>query len=1009
MNIDKKLEKEIYKEGLEILKLSKSDFPNLFEKSFWNSKLMELCMKNASFKKQVFHFIDVLPALKTDEQLLKHLEEYFSDDSLGEFLQFFIPGAIRGVAKNKFGKQLLAKTIRANAEEMAKSFIAADSLDKLLPILDDMRAQNLCFTIDLLGEATLSEIEALKKQSEYLILIDKLSKHSEKWKTHNFLDFSGETLIPKVNISIKLSSLYSQISPVNFDSSVIAVKDRLRPILRAAKQSNCFINIDVENYELKDLTIKVFKSILEEEEFSKYRDVGIVIQAYLKSSEADLQELINWCKEKRKEITVRLVKGAYWDSEFILAQQNNWPIPVFTNKSETDLCYEKLTDMLLQNIQYTKPAFASHNIRSLTQAIVKAKRLNISEKEIEFQMLYGMADSIKKSILRKGYRVREYMPIGDLVPGMAYLVRRLLENTSNESFLRVHSVEKASPNKLLESPIKAVEISQKQKEKQEKENRTNLNKPASLLEEEFVNASPVDFSIERNRVAYLSSLENNKKNLGENIPVVINGEEIYHDELFASINPCNPKEVIANAVKANTGHALKALESAFEFQGSWSQTPVKTRAEILLKVSKILQDRRFELSSWETLEVAKQWKEADADVIEAADFCEYYAREAVKLFAGKPLRKVPGESNKYFYRSRGVGIVIAPWNFPLAIPLGMIAAALVTGNTVVFKPSEQSIKTGYLIYQIFREAGCPKEVLHFLPGIGSEIGPSLVNSNKTAFVAFTGSKDVGLEILDNSVKSSESASKIKKVIAEMGGKNALIVDSDADLDEAVKGAIYSAFAFQGQKCSALSRLIVHREIYDEFIDRFKEAMKSIEINDAAFPGAYLSALIDKDAYEQTQRLISETKGVCQFLTQAPLPDKLIEKQGYFIPPTLFEGVPLDSAIMNKELFAPVIVAIKADSISHAVEIANSAPYALTGGVFSRSPRNIKYIEENLEAGNIYVNRSITGAIVSRHPFGGYKLSGIGSKAGGPDYLLQFVNPVTVVENSLRRGYSPDLS
>jgi RHH-type transcriptional regulator, proline utilization regulon repressor / proline dehydrogenase / delta 1-pyrroline-5-carboxylate dehydrogenase len=404
-----------------------------------------------------------------------------------------------------------------------------------------------------------------------------------------------------------------------------------------------------------------------------------------------------------------------------------------------------------------------------------------------------------------------------------------------------------------------------------------------------------------------------------------------------------------------------------------------------------------------TYEVGKTAREADGDAIEAIDFCEYYAREALKLFAGAKQGNIPGEDNVLNYEARGVAAVIAPWNFPCAILTGMVAAALVTGNTVVMKPAEQSSAIGLLVYRALRDAGVPGEVLHFLPGKGEEVGATLVKSKDVQLVAFTGSRDVGMFILRESSELSAGQDHIRKTILELGGKNAVIVDSDADLDEAVLGVLHSAFGFQGQKCSACSRAIVIEDRYDVFIERLVEAAKSLKLGRPDVYENTFGPVVDREAFARLAKAVKD--GTTRY--QRVLGDEPKDDKGYYIPPTIFVGVSPDDKLAQEELFGPVLAVIKAKDYDHALQIANGTKYALTGGVFSRSPNNLNRARREFRVGNLYLNRSITGAVVGRQPFGGFKLSGIGSKAGGPDYLLQFVEPRVVTENTLRRGFAPE--
>jgi RHH-type proline utilization regulon transcriptional repressor/proline dehydrogenase/delta 1-pyrroline-5-carboxylate dehydrogenase len=403
----------------------------------------------------------------------------------------------------------------------------------------------------------------------------------------------------------------------------------------------------------------------------------------------------------------------------------------------------------------------------------------------------------------------------------------------------------------------------------------------------------------------------------------------------------------------------------------------------------------------ETLEAGKPWEEADGDIAEAIDFCRYYAKEMRKLDRGTRMGGVPGETSQYMYQPRGVSVVISPWNFPLAILAGMVAASIVAGNTVVFKPAEQTPVIGAYLMKALREAGVPAGVVNFLNGYGEEIGEYLTGHIDTALICFTGSKAVGLHIWEKAARTQAQQTQIRHVICEMGGKNAVIIDTDADLDEAITGVLYSAFGFAGQKCSAASRVIVLDDIYDRFVDRMIESAKTLTTAVAEDPGADLGPVIDQEAYDRIRSMIDKAKGESKLAYQGETP-----ATGYFVGPTIFVDVKPGSDLAQKEVFGPVLAVIRAKDMDQALEIANGTEYALTGGLYSRSPANIDRVKREFEVGNLYINRGCTGAMVERHPFGGFKMSGAGSKTGGPDYLLNFLEPRVVTENTLRRGFAP---
>ncbi|HOO39302.1 MAG TPA: proline dehydrogenase family protein [Deltaproteobacteria bacterium] len=992
------MEEKIARVGQELFDAIKGETASIFRRDYWNGKVMDWCMKNPDFKLNMFRFVDVLPVLQSDRQIADHLQGYLCGE--GEDIPAVLKWGITTAGATGVTAWIAAKSVRKNVASMARMFIPGTDAKDAFDVYAQLRKQRLCFTVDILGEKVVCEKEARQYQDRYIELFHSLKAESGKWEDDPLLDTDHTGPIPKVNVSVKPSSLSSRIYSPDFNNSVKVLRDSLRPIFQAAKATQSFVNIDMESYGLKDITLRAFTSLLEEDEFKQQAHVGIVIQTYLKSAQKDMDYLIQWCKKKdRPPVTIRLVKGAYWDYEVITAKQRGWPVPVFTTKAHSDANFEDITRRILRRHDLFGLAIASHNIRSIANAIVLAEELKIPNGALEIQMLYGMAEPIKKAVTNMGYRCRDYAPVGELIPGMGYLVRRLLENTSNESFLRLKFTTDTPTRILLQSPGQAPVSPELI--------GTTFPPPGKqALEQPFVNAPCSDFILEEPRELYKKALKKVQSGLGWEVTPHINGKRIKSKSRVASVNPCRPDEVVAQVCSATKEDVAKALDSAWNAKEHWAKLPVEERSLMLLRTAELLRKNWFELCALETMEVGKSWREADADIAEAVDFCEYYARMAVELFSGKKLMHISGEDNRYFYRPKGVGVVIAPWNFPMAIPVGMTSAALVAGNPVVFKPATQSAKIGERMYEIFIEAGCPKEVLQFITGPGSVVGPPLVGSAKTSFIIFTGSKDVGTEIIENAAKPVPDMTSPKRVVAEMGGKNALIVDEDADVDEAVAGAIKSAFGFQGQKCSAMSRLIIHEAIYDRFMDRFREAIGDLLVCEASDPNCDLSAVVDKASYDRINRVIDETRNLVERVTQGSLPEGL-DPKGYYIPPTVFEGVPRDSTVAVSELFGPVVAVFKVKTIEEAVDLANSVPYALTGGAFSRRPYTIEYLKKNLEVGNIYINRNITGAIVGRHPFGGYKLSGVGSKAGGPDYLLQFVDPVTSVENTLRRGFAPD--
>ena len=521
----------------------------------------------------------------------------------------------------------------------------------------------------------------------------------------------------------------------------------------------------------------------------------------------------------------------------------------------------------------------------------------------------------------------------------------------------------------------------------------------------FKNIAPTDFSLKQERANLQKALEDLTLSLKNPFIVkpIINGEKYDSKNIFERFDPNDNTTLIARVHLANQELAEKSLLQARSSQYNWKHTSIEKRSEILKASANLMDQKRHYLSSIIIKEAGKPWLEADRDVVEAIDFLNFYAEQNLLL---KPFKTddILGEDNFYFYESLGTSVVISPWNFPIAIPCGMLSASLVTGNTVIFKPAELTSSIALELVKIFFEAGLPKDVLSFLPGKGKEIGPILINSDITNLVCFTGSLEVGKQIQKSVGEIKNSQSHIKKGILELGGKNAIIIDDDADLDEAIRGVIYSSFGFSGQKCSACSRLIVLKDIYSSFIERFIPAVSDIIVGPSTNPETLLGPVIDKIAKERILDIIKDAKLKNKLLFQGD-----VVSNGNFVPITVFEVENHNDNLFQDEIFGPVLAIAVAKNLGEALKIANDSKYALTGGIFSRSPENINKVVKDFRVGNLYINRSCTGAVVGRQPFGGFNLSGIGSKAGGVDYLKQFVVPRTVSENTLRRGFTPDLN
>jgi 1-pyrroline-5-carboxylate dehydrogenase len=510
----------------------------------------------------------------------------------------------------------------------------------------------------------------------------------------------------------------------------------------------------------------------------------------------------------------------------------------------------------------------------------------------------------------------------------------------------------------------------------------------------FANEPFVDFKQPENARAMQDALDLVASQLGREYDLIIGGHRIRTDGKIRSLNPARPAQVVGVHQKAGAEHAEDAMQAALRAFESWSRVATDVRVSLLLGAAQIIRDRKFEFMAWLTYEVGKNWAEADADVAETIDFLEFYSREALRLAAATTPIQLPGERNELIYIPLGVGAVIPPWNFPFAIMAGMTAAAIVTGNTVILKPSSDSPTIAAKFVEVLEEAGMPGGVVNFCPGSGATFGNAIVEHPKTRFIAFTGSKAVGLDIHERAAKARPGQIWIKRTILEMGGKDSILVCSDADLDAAVDGVVAAAFGFSGQKCSACSRAIVEAPIYDVFVERVRERVEKLAIGDP-IGNPNMGPVINKAALDTMLGYVEAGKKEGRLVAGGSAPE--IANGGHFLEPTVFADIAPDAVLAQEEIFGPVLAIIKVDSFEDGLRVANNTEYGLTGAIYTASREHLDRARREFHVGNLYFNRKCTGAMVGAHPFGGFNMSGTDSKAGGPDYLYLFTQAKSVAE------------
>jgi RHH-type proline utilization regulon transcriptional repressor/proline dehydrogenase/delta 1-pyrroline-5-carboxylate dehydrogenase len=869
---------------------------------------------------------------------------------------------------------LLAVIVRHLVRMMAKRFIAGESISTSTKTLKDLRDTKRQATLDQLGELVVSAKEADEYFEKVLQLVHGLKQHIPRGEKNS----AG---ILNAHVSIKVSALSHDFRPQAYAATYAKVAPRLKRILQEAAREEVFINVDAEHYHYRDLVLKIYGQVLlETPELKAFDQTGIVIQAYLRDGAQHLQDVIELARKRGLRMPIRLVKGAYWDAETIEGDAHQFVPPQFLNKEESDLHFRQLGYMVLKNYQHLQLAIASHNLQD--HAFVESVRtLRFPQAPvIEHQTLHMTYEALSHGLAKMGWPTRNYMPIGNLLVGMAYLVRRIMENSSQVGVLSImRSHQKAN------GLISPVDVHLKKKF----ERTLAFDSVITNLRGDFTPVRPLRLHLQDER-------EGLEKEINAYETALLNAQSTFNASSEVKVVCSSKPELILGIYPQQSKAEALALVDQMEagLKSSWWGKPQNAlaRVSILLKAADLMLLRRNHLSTVMIYEAGKTMTEALADVDEAIDFINFYARQEIEL-----------QLSPEKITNRGVMAVIAPWNFPLAIPCGMTVAPLVAGNAVILKPAEQTPLIGRELYHLLLSAGVPKEIFSIIQGDGEIVGAPLVTHPRVAGIVFTGSKNVGQWIYreagDKLIPHYQTSQLMqKKVITEMGGKNAIIVTNNCELDETISGILYAAFGHAGQKCSAASRVIVHKEVKDALEARLVQAIKDLKVGESFDPATSVNPLISAHDQQRVRKCVEEAKDEAIRAQGKILIDRSFEKlPGYCVGPAVFE-LPAHQAAKKeswaqREIFGPVIHIVAYESLIEAIDLFNGTEYALTGGVYSQSQDDIDFLMKYLRSGNLYVNRPNTGARVGIEPFGGFKLSGTGPKAGHPDYLTQFHFPV----------------
>ncbi|MCU8028870.1 MULTISPECIES: bifunctional proline dehydrogenase/L-glutamate gamma-semialdehyde dehydrogenase PutA [unclassified Shewanella] len=875
---------------------------------------------------------------------------------------------------NRLGEPVIRQAMMAAMKIMGKQFVLGRNMKEALKNSEDKRKLGYTHSYDMLGEAALTRKDAEKYYTDYANAITELGAQSY-----------NENESPRPTISIKLSALHPRYEVANEDRVLTELYDTVIRLIKLARGLNIGISIDAEEVDRLELSLKLFQKLFNAEATKGWGLLGIVVQAYSKRALPVLVWLTRLAKDQGDEIPVRLVKGAYWDSELKWAQQaGEAAYPLYTRKAGTDVSYLACARYLLSDATRGAiyPQFASHNAQTVAAISDMA-----GDRNHEFQRLHGMGQELYDTILAEAgaKAVRIYAPIGahkDLLP---YLVRRLLENGANTSFVHKLVDPKTPIESLVVHPLTTLTGY-----KTLANNRIVL--PADIFGSDRKNSKGLNMNIISESEPFFAALEQFKNTQWQAGPLV-NGKTLTgeHKTVVSPYDTTQTVGQVAFADKAAIEAAVASAEAAF---ASWARTPVETRASALQKLADLLEENREELIALCTREAGKSIQDGIDEVREAVDFCRYYAVQAKKMMAKPELLPGPtGELNELFLQGRGVFVCISPWNFPLAIFLGQVSAALAAGNTVIAKPAEQTSIIGYRAVQLAHQAGIPVEVLQFLPGTGATVGSAITADERIGGVCFTGSTGTA-KLINRTLANRDGA--IIPLIAETGGQNAMVVDSTSQPEQVVNDVVSSSFTSAGQRCSALRVLFLQEDIADRVIEVLQGAMDELVIGNPSSIKTDVGPVIDATAKANLDAHIDHIKQVGKLIKQMPLPAGT--ENGHFVSPTAVE---IDSIkVLEKEHFGPIlhVIRYKAADLGKVIDEINSTGFGLTLGIHSRNEGHALEVADKVNVGNVYINRNQIGAVVGVQPFGGQGLSGTGPKAGGPHYLTRFVTEKTRTNN-----------
>jgi RHH-type proline utilization regulon transcriptional repressor/proline dehydrogenase/delta 1-pyrroline-5-carboxylate dehydrogenase len=883
----------------------------------------------------------------------------------------------------KAGEPVIRLAVREAMKILSKQFVIGQTIEEALEESKKHQQQGYRFSYDMLGEVARTQADADRYYQAYLDAINRMGELS-----------AHRHLITGPSISIKLSALHPRYEYAHRDTVVPYLIERLKSLVLQAKSYNISVTIDAEEANRLDMSLDIIRAVFLDPELKAWEGLGMAIQAFSRRTFYLLDYLIDMARTAHKRIQLRLVKGAYWDSEIKLAQVDGMPnYPVFTRKYNTDLSYLACAKKMLLAQDAIYPQFATHNAYSVA-AILTLVSGRENQIEFEFQSLQGMGRALHDQIVSvDGFHLpsRIYAPVGHYQDLLPYLVRRLLENGANSSFVNQLSDPNVPIADLIESPVQRIRH-------YESVPHPRIPLPPYLYGARRRNSMGVDFS----DVDVLFNLSKDMQKAVQKHYTCAPGLKVIN-EGKAVTNPADRRQIVGHSVLAEQAELEAFMAKAQAAVFAWQGLGVAKRAAILRQTADLFEQHKAELMYLAVNEAGKTLFDANAEVREAVDFLRYYAEQAEIVLADQVMPGPTGESNVLRMHGRGVVLCISPWNFPLAIFTGQVAASLVAGNTVIAKPSEQTLLIAALAVRLFYQAGLPEDALHLVPGKGSVIGDSLVSHPVVKAVIFTGSTATAQHI--NQVLANRPG-ELLPLIAETGGINAMMADSTALPEQLVRDVIVSAFGSAGQRCSALRLLCVQADIADTVLTMLRGAMQELQVGNPAYLSTDIGPVIDSGSQQKILDHIHHLEKTATLIYRCELaPDCA---QGSFVPPSAFELA--DISELKQEIFGPVlhVVRYRADELDKTIDAINALGYGLTFGIQSRITSTVAHIQSRILAGNIYVNRNIVGAVVGVQPFGGSRLSGTGPKAGGPHYMTRLCHESTLTIDTSAVGGNASL-